>query len=102
MDNANKTVRAKFTLTKLDPNTPGTSATCTWQPVYDPTIEEDRRFSQATPSGALTMLIDNSEVLRGLAVGQQFYLNMTLIPVNDGAQVGRTVVVGAGNTLTAA
>lgn len=27
--------------------------------MYDPTLEEDRRFTKATPSGTITMTVDN-------------------------------------------
>lgn len=54
---------------------------------YDESIPEDRRFAVATPSGSMTMQVDNPEVLKELELGRKFYLD--LIPIDEaGGQAG--------------
>lgn len=55
------------------------SHTFVFRPQYDPNIPEDRRFAQASPSGELSITVDNPSVV---AVwegkqGKQFYLDWT-------------------------
>lgn len=47
---------------------------------YDPTIEEDKKFAQATPSGSITMLVDNPSAIAALAIGSSFYVDFTEVP----------------------
>lgn len=46
---------------------------------YDPSIEEDRKFSASTPTGKMTFACENPRVLEDLALGQDFYVD--LVPV---------------------
>jgi hypothetical protein len=46
-------------------------------PQYDNTIEEDRRYAKATPSGRIEMQIDNPSALAALPMGKQFYVDFT-------------------------
>lgn len=49
------------------------------RPQYDDNIPEDQRFHQATPTGELTMLVDNPAVVEYLSkmLNKQFYLDFT-------------------------
>jgi hypothetical protein len=49
------------------------------EPRYDTSIEEDARFSKATPSGSLQMLVDNPDALEMLSIGATFYVTLTPI-----------------------
>lgn len=49
------------------------------QPRYDSTVPEDQRFAQATPTGELTMYVNNPAAIEELALGKFFYLDF--IPV---------------------
>lgn len=46
-------------------------------PQYDSTIEEDRRYAQATPSGRIELYIDNPAALQYLQPGHLFYVDFT-------------------------
>jgi hypothetical protein len=46
---------------------------------YDPTIPEDQRFLEATPSASVTMTINNPEALAYFKLGGQFYADFTAI-----------------------
>ncbi len=46
-------------------------------PQYDTSIEEDRRFSKATPSGEITMFVDNPPASEFLIAGGVFYVDFT-------------------------
>lgn len=56
-----------------------------FRPMYDDTIPEDRRFAQASPSGEMSITVDNPPVVEYWTskLGQQFYLDFT--PVNRDA-----------------
>ena len=46
---------------------------------YDPSIPEDQRFAQASPSGEMKIMVDNPPVVefwKGM-LGKQFYLDFT-------------------------
>lgn len=45
--------------------------------IYDQSIPEDRRFAQATPTGELTMFINNPPAANAFKVGQYVYLDFT-------------------------
>lgn len=55
----------------------------TLAPMYDTSIPEDRRFSDATPSGSFTMYVNNPVAVEQLELGKFFYINLT--PVEDEA-----------------
>lgn len=71
-------VRAKFAVIEVRQHSwHPTGRTVVLEPRYDSTIEEDRRFAQATPSGRLEMFVDNPKALDHLAVGSVHYLDFT-------------------------
>ena len=78
-------VRAKMTLTEMtstsySPATKRVKFYCQ----YDPSLPEDRRFSQATPSGEMTMNVDNPAAIANLTLGQSYYVDFTPVPKTDG------------------
>jgi hypothetical protein len=78
------TVRAKFTVSKVTRNfysgreQPGMTIVLT--PQYDTSIEEDRRYSKATPSGEISLYVDNPTASDALIAGQVFYVDFTPVP----------------------
>ena len=75
------TVRAKFQVSEI--------ASLAWSPTakrikfqtqYDTSIPEDQRFCKATPSGDMTMIVDNPAALEVLQLGGSFYVDFTPIP----------------------
>ena len=77
-------IRAKFTLTQHRTTTRYAGGDSyhefTFQPQYDETLPEDRRFAKATPAGEFRMMVDNPPVIAFLSAnpGRQFYFDMTL------------------------
>jgi hypothetical protein len=57
-------------------------------PEYDTSIEEDRRYSKATPSGTITMMIDNPPAVEYLKLGGYFYVDFTAAPQLQQAKAG--------------
>ncbi len=47
-----------------------------FQTAYDPTLPEDARFSKATPSGEMRLLVDNETAFRALRVGAYYYIDL--------------------------
>lgn len=77
-------VRGKFTLTAItstswSPTAPVTK-TLKFSTTYDPTIPEDVRFSKATPTGHLEMVVDNPAALEQFELGRAYYLDFTPVP----------------------
>lgn len=71
-------VRAKFVLTNVAPrSTPDSGSDLTFNAQYDETIEEDRRYSRYTPSGSLSMHVDNPAALAQFEQGKAYYLDFT-------------------------
>lgn len=80
-------VRAKFVVTEIRQNyyhngkeAVKGSVTVVLTPQYDTSIEEDHRFSKATPSGRFEMLIDNPPAAEYLKPGEAFYVDLTAVP----------------------
>ena len=76
-------VVAKFTVTRHEINTYEgnfTQTTVYLQPRYESKIEEDKRFSKATPSGEMKLVVDNKEALAQLEVGKAFYVTFNPVP----------------------
>lgn len=78
------TVRAKFTVSSLtkhhyNAGLTGVKLTCE----YDPSIPEDQRFYDATPSGSIEMNVNNPAALAQLTLGAKFYVDFT--PITQGA-----------------
>lgn len=47
---------------------------------YDSSIPEDVAYAKATPSGTITMLIDNPPAVEQFALGKKFYVDFTEVP----------------------
>jgi len=72
-------VRAKFQVTKVADTLYGQKEV-TLTPQYDQSIEEDRRFAKATPSGTIQLYIDNPPASDQLTIGKFFYVDFTEVP----------------------
>lgn len=70
-------VRAKFCLTSITQQSYGSGRTLRFQPQYDESIPEDKRFAQATPSGSFEMYCDNPAALEQLELGKQYYFDIS-------------------------
>lgn len=69
-------VRAKFQLSSVKHYT-GTSKTYEFFAVYDTSTEENARFTKYTPSGTLTITVDNPAVETQFELGKYYYLDFT-------------------------
>ena len=71
-------VRGKFTLQAVTKHhwSP-TAQTFVFRAIYDTTTEENRRFSQATPTGELTMTVDNPPAQEFFELGKTYYLDFS-------------------------
>lgn len=74
-------VRAKFKVTAIEyyHYSPG-SARVKLSAIHDTTTPENERFSKATPSGELSMMIDNPPAVQEFQLGKSYYLDFTLAP----------------------
>lgn len=72
-------VRAKFQVQEIRHHAHGNpgAATVVLRPQYDTTIEEDKRFAKATPSGEMSMYIDNPPALAFFELGKSYYIDFT-------------------------
>ena len=70
-------VRAKFQLQEVSHHSWSGGKTLVFRPMYDQSIEEDKRLSKATPSGELTMLVDNPAALERLELGKYYYFDIS-------------------------
>lgn len=71
-------VRAKFRVISVAQDIYQAQArTIKLSPQYDQSIPEDQRFAQATPTGELTMYVNNPAAVAELAIGKYFYLDFT-------------------------
>jgi len=52
----------------------------TFQCTYDSSIEEDRRFAKASPSGELKIYIDNPSAQKFFEVGKTYYFDASVCP----------------------
>jgi hypothetical protein len=73
------TVRAKFRCmsenTKKWSTNGDASRSYDFQAMYDPDVPEDQRYAKATPTGNLTIAIDNPAVT--FEPGKAYYLDIT-------------------------
>ena len=69
-------IRAKFVVSELHTLAWGGSRVVL-APQYDQSIEEDRRFFKATPSGRFEMAIDNPLAVEHLKLNRAFYIDLT-------------------------
>lgn len=68
-------IRCKFRLTEVNGDR------YVFTTVYDPSIPEDRRFCEATPSGRIEMLINNPVAQQFFEQGQDYYFDATTTEV---------------------
>lgn len=71
-------VRAKFILqevTSVSYNP--TAKKLKFAAQYDPSIPEDQRFAEATPSGSMEFYCTNPVALEQLEIGKQYYLDLS-------------------------
>lgn len=73
------TVRAKFRCMSIQSHASTSGKTVKFMPMYDTSIPEDQRYSQATPSGELSMYVDNPAV--SFELGTYYYLDLTPVEV---------------------
>ncbi|MFW6027562.1 MAG: hypothetical protein ACOC91_02020 [bacterium] len=71
------TVRAKLCLTEIVEHAGTGAKTLKFQAQYDDSIPEDRRFSQATPSGHVELYVDNPSALERFRLGESYYVDFT-------------------------
>lgn len=69
-------VRAKFTVQEHRTTQWG-ATTVVLRPQYDTSIPEDQRYSKATPTGEMSMQIDNPPALAQFELGKTFYVDFT-------------------------
>jgi hypothetical protein len=72
-------VRAKFQVTSITKHAWG-GVTIKLTPQYDNTIEEDRRFAKATPTGEISLQVDNPVASDQLTLGTYFYVDFVEVP----------------------
>jgi hypothetical protein len=72
-------IRGKFTvLSHKKAHYNPTQSEVTFGAIYDTTIPEDQRYSEATPSGRIEMTVKES-VAEQWPLGKQFYVDVTPI-----------------------
>jgi len=70
-------IRCKFRLTEIHTNCFNSEQkTFIFYPCYDPSIEEDRRFYNATPTGRLDITVNNPVVLNEWKLGSFYYFDV--------------------------
>jgi len=67
--------RAKFRCNQVTQNAGSDAKQYSFAPVYDTSIPEDLRYSKYTPSGSLTLHVDNPAV--NFELGKQYYIDIT-------------------------
>lgn len=78
-------IRGKFRCASVTMNCYGEgSRIYKFQAMYDPTIPEDQRYAQATPSGTLEMVVDNPSAQ--FVLGDYYYLDFVPVDVEVAAQ----------------
>lgn len=73
-------VRGKFVLVSMTQSAGSTARSLKFTPQYDPNLPEDQKYAKATPSGELTMYVDNPPALEQLKLGKAYYLDLTEVP----------------------
>lgn len=73
-------VRGKFTLVSMKQHAGSSARSLEFAPQYDPNLPEDQKYAKATPSGSLTMYVDNPPALAQLELGKAYYLDLTPVP----------------------
>lgn len=75
-------VRGKFKVTEIVRRAwdGGVSAFLKLEAVYDQSLPEDQSYAKATPSGTITMQVDNPHAVEALQLGKSFYVDFTEVP----------------------
>lgn len=73
-------VRGKFKLTTVTSNSGYPGQEYKFTAVSDSGIAENAKFAKATPSGALTMMVDSPPAQSQLDLGEYYYLDLTPCP----------------------
>lgn len=74
-------VRAKFKVVAVTQHHYEINArTIKLEPQYDQSIPEDRRFAQATPTGEMSIYVNNPRAVAELELGKYFYLDFVPVP----------------------
>jgi hypothetical protein len=83
------TVRCKFQVSGIKRFgwDKGRSAEVELTTVYDSSIPEDQRFSDATPSGKLAFICNNPKALEQLELGEFYYIDIIAVPKEEMAAV---------------
>ena len=69
-------MRCKMQLWKIEDTNNGHAKQLTFHTQYSNT-PEDNAFNKATPSGHLTLMVDNLPAIAGMQEGDSFYLDFT-------------------------
>lgn len=101
------TVRAKFVVSKVEFYSEN-SRQIVMKPVYsqDPN-HENKSFWDATPSGELTMTINNRRAAEFFIPGQEYYIDFShparaaSMGVREAVQIGQSAQSAGSNTFTA-
>lgn len=79
------TARCKFRLTQISlyKSEPKGVATKTYKftACYDPTIPEDQRFAKYTPTGEVTIVVDNPAAEEMFVHGTDYYFDISPVPL---------------------
>lgn len=78
-------VRGKFTLASITSHSWGTAQTFVFNAVHDTTTEENKKFAKYTPSGQLTMQVDNPPAQEFFKLGKTYYLDFSEAEVANAA-----------------
>ncbi len=74
-------VRGKFRVDKITRHAWSKEAgEVTLSAVCDDGIEENARYAKFTPSGSITMMIDNPPALAAFELGAEVYVDFTPVP----------------------
>lgn len=73
-------VRGKFRVEQVTEHARFSGREVKLEAVYDDGIEENRRFAEATPTGEITMHIDNPAAAEQFKVGTELYVDFTPVP----------------------
>lgn len=81
-------IRAKMRLQSILTNqhTPSyATKSAKFSAIYDSTLAEDQKFQKATPSASAEFQIDNPPAIDQLVPGQDYYFDITPVPVPEKA-----------------
>jgi len=71
-------VRGKFLLIEIgERHYSPTGRAMKFSAQYDQSIEEDRKYSKATPTGSVEMFVDNPAALAQFEIGKAYYFDVT-------------------------